>query len=169
MTQTWTPTPSKGRPGAARRRRQLGAAVVALALAFAPLRADARGSEIPSGAIAFFTTDACPGGWEEIDDAQGRLVVAFSEGTTSEKGIVYGAVLPDVDPFSTDGAGCVNDITHKHTYTASVDMGSHHIASLGGGNTQGADTGTQHFDGETEEATSGLNFTVYKLCRKESR
>ncbi|MEM1181275.1 MAG: hypothetical protein AAGM22_23235 [Acidobacteriota bacterium] len=164
--QTHTPHPRRAaRRGSASRRSRL-AAFLALALALAPLGAGAQGSDIPGGAIAFFTATACPAGWSELDDAKGRLVVAVKEGVESRDD-VYGAVLPDVDPFSTGGSGCVDDIEHKHSYTAEVDMGSHHIASLGGGNKQGADTGTQHFDGKTDDGTSGLNFTVYKLCRKD--
>jgi hypothetical protein len=93
--------------------------------------ASAQQTELPPGAVMFFNLPACPDGWTELTDSQGRYMTGLPDGGT--RGATVGTALTDQedrpvgqhDHTVTDsghGHG-VYDPGHSHTAT---DLGHDH-------------------------------------------
>jgi hypothetical protein len=95
---------------------------------------------VPAGAVMFFNSAACPGGWSDLPAAQGRYIVGMpANGTLAA---VVGTALSDQENRPTgQHTHSVNDpghdhtiAPHNHTATASVnDPGHDHNLPLTSG------------------------------------
>jgi hypothetical protein len=71
---------------------------------------ETRDDYVPSGAIAFFASAACPSGWTEHEEANGRYVVAVTGGSTAGATVGATALNDGEDRAHTHG------IQHRHRW-----------------------------------------------------
>src|SRR3989338_829675 len=95
---------------------------------------------VPSGAVMFFVTSACPSGWTELTTARGRYVVGLPTAGTmnatagtvlsDQENRVVGQHLHSVDPpsTSTDTTG-----SHQHGRNTDNDVGGNLWSGWTGG------------------------------------
>lgn len=81
---------------------------------------DKAGGGVPSGAVMFFNLSACPAGWTELAEAQGRYLVGVPPGGTL--GAKVGSALGDREnrPVGQHGH-TVTDPEHSHGFSLTVD------------------------------------------------
>lgn len=108
---------------------------------------------LPAGYTTFFEGQACPEGWSQIPEAQGRLIVSVVDASTN--GLTVGNALADKE-----------DRMHTHPFTGSATLPSKHVAAVGCCNDEAAGHGTyEATPGVSNGSTSGLPFTQMLLCR----
>src|SRR5690606_39104587 len=112
------------------------------------------GDGAPSKIIAFFpSAEACPSGWVQIPNLAGYTPM----GTPSAglRGVAYGASL-----------GPAEVQQHSHNYSFSIDLGSKGVAGLGGGNRDGANSGTASGTFSTGPSSANIPYVQYRSCAK---
>lgn len=125
---------------------RLHAALVALVLAAAVAQA----GPISVGFTTFFTTPACPSGWEIV--APGRVVVSVVN--MSDAGVTVNQPLGDQE-----------DRAHTHSAETTVTLPEKSIAAIADDNKQAAMHGTFPFAAALNAHGSGYPFTQLPLCR----
>lgn len=118
---------------------------------------DASGdADVPTGALVFLGPDQtrCPTGFRLATEAAGRLVVAVANGDAVGKQI--GTALESLE-----------DRTHTHSFTTTVDLPYRSISAADGGNRQGAAAQRYIDGGISAPAASGLPFIQLMACVKQ--
>ena len=114
----------------------------------------------PSGMVAFFMSSGaqCPSGWTAATQAQGRLILGVTNGSTV--GVTVGS------PLASQTAP-----SHQHSYQAMVDIPSRSIAAWHCCNNQGAQSGYRMVPdnppGSTGSAASHLPLIQLVVCQKQ--
>ncbi len=113
-----------------------------------------KGDVFPPGAIAYFRKIACPADWEFFPAAQGRTMIAASEGLP--RGTLMGEPLAKGE-----------DRQHEHALTAMVDVPVTEIAGIeGGGNDGMTPAGTYSLTTNSGPAFSGVPYMRLLTCKK---
>ena len=107
---------------------------------------------VPAGMVAHFAAQAgCPAGWMPATSVQGRMIVGTN--TVGEVGTTVGSSLSNLE-----------DRSHTHGFTASLNIPPQNIAGSDGGNNQGAQSGNQVVSGTSGAATTGLPYAQLLPC-----
>lgn len=112
-------------------------------------------TDVPSGTVAFFVGDgqSCPSGWRAATELRGRLAIAVTSADIVGKQV-------------GDELQSEEDRTHSHAFAATIELPYKPLASLNGGNNQGAAAGKYTSSGTSEAAASGLPFIQLLACVK---
>lgn len=122
------------------------------ALAVAPVDAD---DAFPAGSVSFFATEDCPAGWAPLPQAEGRLVASLMPG--GGNGAQIGAALGDKE-----------DRKHQHKFSSSIKTDNASYVLIGGCcNDDLAKDKTYEFNGQTDQASSGLPYVQLLMCQKQ--
>ena len=109
---------------------------------------------VPSGTVAFFAQGAtCPEGWVRAADANGRLIVAVTDGVGVGRQV--GTALSDQE-----------DRAHRHGYAPSLALPPKDIAAANGPNIEGAKAQTYAWKETSAPAPTGLAFAQLLVCEK---
>ncbi|MCB9682079.1 MAG: hypothetical protein H6733_11495 [Alphaproteobacteria bacterium] len=112
------------------------------------------GDTYPTGSVLFFDRAACPGGWADVPDGNGRFVTD----------------LPAVGglPGQTVGTPLAlgENRTHDHVLFGQVTVPTRSLAVAGGGNRDFVRQGTVQFTGLSGPASSGMPYVLARLCEK---
>lgn len=109
---------------------------------------------LPTGAISYFRSAACPAGWAPYEPARGRFVVATIGASTT--GALTGAPLASGE-----------DRTHVHGFSLSFELKSHSfVTASGAGNGGVARASSVAVSGSTGPASTGLPYVQLLVCKK---
>ncbi len=109
---------------------------------------------IPSGMVAFFTSNTCPIGWSVATAVAGRLIVGAADDWSV--GTSVGTALADKE-----------DRSHTHGILVSVQPPSKSIAGANGGNGQAAESTKAEGTGSSGASSSGMPFLQWRACQKD--
>ncbi len=123
--------------------------------AMPPLDAGPLGDSLPTGAVMFFTTRACPLGWEPFNDAAGRVAVPTQR--DAPVGTRFGTPLRDGE-----------DRAHTHSVTESFNVLDVSYAGIVGccNNGLGAANAAASFTTTSAASSTGLPYVQMLVCRK---
>jgi hypothetical protein len=123
--------------------------------AMPPIDAGPLGDSLPTGAVMFFTTRACPLGWEPFSDAAGRVAVAMQR--DAPVGTRFGTPLSDGE-----------DRAHTHTLSESFNVLEVSYAGIVGccNDNLGAANSAASFTTTSAASTTGLPYVQMLVCRK---
>ncbi|MDJ0629690.1 MAG: hypothetical protein QNJ44_15640 [Rhodobacter sp.] len=122
------------------------------ALAVGAATGSVTAADLPSKMIFFVPQESCPDGSAAAQDAAGRILIVTS--STSEVGKTYGTPMKDLQ-----------DNSHTHAATMTVNLPSHHIAGAsGGGNGQATSKGDHSASYTSGSATTNLPFIQLLVC-----
>ncbi len=114
------------------------------------------GDGLPTHAVAWFSTQACPLGWTAVDEAAGRTILPTPTGGTL--GATLGA------PLRTGERR-----THGHAAKTKVDVPAQSFAAIGGSGNDGlASAGSLDVDVPLDPASSELPYVQLLACEKLS-
>jgi hypothetical protein len=144
-------------PPAARRRPWC---LLALGIFAAAVQADTTDTT-PDGMLAFFDQAGCPSGWSAFAQADGRLLLGYTNTTEYVAEAAVGTALASATAP-----------THTHGFSTTVDVGSFGLAATSGGNTSGAAPNSHDVPGSggsltVASVTGGTPFIQRTLCRKD--
>jgi hypothetical protein len=111
------------------------------------------GDGLPTGTVAWFDRDACPGGWSLYAQALGRTVTPAGQ----------------LAPGTTFGAALSSGEEPVHTHSVSVDVSTSSVSYVGiGGCCNGGTTPqtTVNVSGTAEPASTGLPYVQLLPCQK---
>ena len=114
-------------------------------------------NEIPAGSLpigvsTFFTADQCPNGWQEVQDAQGRLVLSVKE--KKWVGKTVGSPLEDQE-----------DRPHRHHFMLTTSLPAKGVAANACCNWEGAESGFYRSDVYGSSGKSQLPFYQALFCQ----
>ncbi len=109
---------------------------------------------IPSGLVAFFTSNTCPSGWSAASAVAGRLIVGAADDWSV--GTTVGTALADKE-----------DRGHTHGILVSVQPPAKSIAGANGGNGQAAESTKADGTGTSGNSPSGMPFLQWRACQKD--
>jgi hypothetical protein len=123
--------------------------------AMPPLDAGPLGDSLPTGAVMFFTTRACPLAWEPYGDAAGRVAVPTQR--DAPVGTRFGTPLGDGE-----------DRAHTHPLTESFNVPDVSYAGIVGccNNGLGAANAAASFTATSAASSTGLPYVQMLVCRK---
>lgn len=114
------------------------------------------GGTIPTGLMSYFFRRRCPGGWQQVLPAQGRMLVGLPAGGAPEAS--FGG--PPLAPGS--------DRSHRHPFSGSVSTRKQDIAGAPGCCAGGyGGNGSYQYNGVSGDSSSNWPYIQLLLCRKD--